>query len=54
MGYYVIKFFSEAYTKQEDETCDGNISTAGELVIKDQYLSCIHYNKKWYWGGRGG
>ena len=32
MGYYVIKFVSEAYTLQEYTTCDVKISTAGEFL----------------------
>ena len=48
MGYYVIKFFSEAYTLKYDTKCDGQISSASELVIKAQYLSCIQENKNWY------
>ena len=34
MGYYVIKFVSEAYKLQEDNSCVVKISTAGELVVK--------------------
>ena len=41
MGYYVIKFFSEAYTLQEDITCDGKIISAVELVVGSKYLSCV-------------
>ena len=41
MGYYVIKFVSEAYTSQEDTTYDGQISTSGKLVVKAQYLICM-------------
>ena len=37
MGYYVIEFVSEAYTPQEDTTCDGKISTAGEMVARAHY-----------------
>ena len=29
MVYYLIMFLSEAYTLQEDTTCDGQISSAG-------------------------
>ena len=42
MGYCVIKFVSEAYTLQEETTCDGQIISAGELVFKSQYLSCMN------------
>ena len=39
MGYYVVKFISEAHTLQEYTTCDGKINTSGELVVKVQYLN---------------
>ena len=41
MGYYVIKFVSEAYTLQDDNSRDGQIISSGELVFKAQYLSCM-------------
>ena len=41
MGYYVINFVSEAYTLKYDTTCDGKISSAGELDVKAQYLRCM-------------
>ena len=34
MGYYVIKFVSDAYTLQENTTCDRKIISAGELFVK--------------------
>ena len=49
MGYYVIKFFLEAYTLQDGTICDGQISTDSELVFKEQYLSCMQENTKLYW-----
>ena len=49
MGYYVIKLFSEAYTLQEDTTCNGKISASVELFFKAQYIKCIQDNTKWYW-----
>ena len=36
--FYVIMFKSEAYTLQDNTTIDGKIITAGELVVKSQYL----------------
>ena len=36
--FYVIKFISEAYTLQNNTTIDGQIISAGELVVKAQYL----------------
>ena len=41
MGYYVIEFVSEEHSQQEDTKFDVQISTAGELVVKVQYLSFI-------------
>ena len=49
MGYYVITFVSEAYTLQEHTACYVQISTAGELFFKTQYLNCMQENTKWYW-----
>ena len=37
-GFYVIMFTSGAYTLQENTTIDGQIITAGELVVKVEYL----------------
>ena len=45
----MIKFVSEAYTLQEETMSNGQISTAGELVVKVQYIKCIQDNKKLYW-----
>ena len=47
MGYYVIKFVSEAYILQEDTIHDGKISMAGKLVVKAQYLRFMQEKKKW-------
>ena len=49
MGYYVIKFISEAYTLQEETTCDRKLILAGELFFKAQYIIYIQDNTKWYW-----
>ena len=38
MGYYVIKYLSEAYTLQEEQTRDGKVSEAGEPVVKYECL----------------
>ena len=37
-GFYVIQFISEAYTLQNDTTIYGQVISAGELVVKSQYL----------------
>ena len=49
MGYYVITFVSEAYILQDDTTCDGKISLAGELVVKSQYLRFMQEENNWDW-----
>ena len=40
-GFYVIIFTSEVYTIQDNTTIDVNIITAGELVVKAQYLCSV-------------
>ena len=49
MGYYVIKFVSETYTLQYDNTFNEKIISAGELVLKALCLSCIQENTNCYW-----
>ena len=49
LGYYVIKFLSEAYTIQEYRTCKIKISTYGELFVKAQYMNGMKDKTKWYW-----
>ena len=49
MGCYLIKFVSEEHILQYDTTCDGQISSAGEIVIDSQYLICMKENTNWYW-----
>ena len=49
MGYYVVKSMSETYTLREVKMHDVQISTAGELVVKYQYMNCMEYNTNWYW-----
>ena len=41
LRYYVLKYVSETYNLQEDTTCDGKISMAGELVVKAKCMRCI-------------
>ena len=48
-GFYVIMFKSGAYTLHENTTIDGKIITAGELVVKAQYLCYIQIDTNWYW-----
>ena len=42
--FYVIQFLSDSYTLQNNTTIDGNIISAGELVLKAQYLSSMQEN----------
>ena len=35
-GLYVIQLISEAYTLQNNTTIDGQVISAGELVVKAQ------------------
>ena len=37
-GFYVIQFISEAYTLQNNTQIYGQVVSAGELVVKEQYL----------------
>ena len=48
-GFYVIMFTSGAYTLEYNTTIDGKIITAGELVVKAQYLCSMQINTNWYW-----
>ena len=48
-GFYVIMFTSGAYTLQENTTIDGKIITAGELVVKAQYICSMQVDTNWYW-----
>ena len=47
--FYVIMFKTGAYTLQENTTIDGQIITAGELVVKAKYLCSIQIDTNWYW-----
>ena len=48
-GFYVIMFTSEAYTLQDNTKIYGQIITAGELVVKAQYLCSMQLDTNWYW-----
>ena len=37
-GFYVIQFLSDSYTLQNNTTFYGQVISAGELVVKAQYL----------------
>ena len=48
-GFYVIMFASGAHTLQDNKKNDGKIITAGELVVKLQYLCSMQIYTNWYW-----
>ena len=49
IGYYVVKFMSEAYMLQEKYEHNVQISEVGELVAKPQHTDCMKVNKNWHW-----
>ena len=48
-GFYVIMYTSGAYTLKENTKIDGQIITAGELVVKAKYLCSMKVYTNWYW-----
>ena len=42
-------FTSGIYKLQENTTIDGQIITAGELVVKEKYLCSMQVDTNWYW-----
>ena len=48
-GLYAIQFLSEAYTLQNNTIIDVQVISAGELVVKAQYLCSMQENTNWYW-----
>ena len=42
-------FTSEEYTLQDNTAIDGKIITAGEFVVKSQYLCSMQVETNWYW-----
>ena len=48
-GFCVIMFKTGAYTIRENTTIDGQIITAGELVVKAKYLCYmrVYTNRHW-------
>ena len=41
-------FTSESYTLQDNTTIDGQIITAGKLVVKAQYICYMQVDTNWY------
>ena len=48
-GFYVIQFVSEAYRLQNNTNIDGKMMSAGELVVRAQYICSMQENTNWYW-----
>ena len=42
-------FTSGAYTLQKNTTINGQIITAGALVVNEKYLSSMQVDTNWYW-----
>ena len=42
-------FTPGAYTLKENTTIDGQIITAGKLVVKAKYLCSMQIDTNWYW-----
>ena len=51
--YYAIKYLSEQCTLQEDQTTYGQVSNAGKLLVKSEYLSLMKSKTNWYWKEHG-
>ena len=49
MGYYVVKFLSEPYTLKDNKTVEKQVTKAGELILKEEYISTMKSNTNWYW-----
>ena len=48
-GFYVIQFLLETYTLYKNTTIDRKFISAGELVVKAQYIFSMQENTNWYW-----
>ena len=48
-GFYVIQFISESYTLQYNTKIYGQFISAGELVLKSQYIWSMKENTNWCW-----
>ena len=47
--FYVIMFTPEEYSLRGNKTINGQIITAGELVVKSQYIRSMQVDTNWYW-----
>ena len=48
-GFYFIVFKSGTYALQGNTTIEGQIITAGELVVKEKYICSMQVDTNWYW-----
>ena len=46
-GFYAFMLTSEVYTPHDNTTTDGKIRTAGDLVVKAQYLCFMQVDTNW-------
>ena len=47
--FYVIMLTPGAYTLPDNKKIGGKIITAGELVVKSQYVCSMQVDTTWYW-----
>ena len=47
--FYIIKFLSESYTLKNNTTIDGQVISAGKLVVKAQYPFSMQESTNLYW-----
>ena len=48
-----MKYLSETYTPQENQTIDEQVSKAGEPAVKVEYLGIMKSKTNWYWKKHG-
>ena len=49
MGYYIVKYVSEAFALNEYIINDRKVSSTVELALQAEYLGILKANKNWYW-----
>ena len=49
MGYYVVKYMSNNFILQEETDTYCQMSKAGELEVRYEYLIIMNAKKNWYW-----
>ena len=47
--FYVIQYLPYEYTLKNNTTIDGQVISAGELVLKSQYIWSMKENTNWCW-----